>query len=157
MKKLLGCILLLGSISAHADIASDIQNVAKKFDLPKTGLGNHSKNGVTISNEKQCYIAINIIDAMDVTAKNFEITVGRKQLGAEIDGWDSNNTTQASSGEQRVFKLEYNTTDNCIAEQKITFSDNRVTFSQTKKCSVETKNRSESMSCKYQKPHGERA
>ena len=149
MKTLLTTIALFTATMAMAGVESEIENAVKYFDLPKTGSGVYIKNGAVISNDQKCYVALNEIDPMVITTKNFEITVGGKTTGVDIDGWDNNRATKSVNGDRRQYKVRYETTDDCDVQASITFTHRSVELARSMTCSATSRKKSARMICNY--------
>ena len=152
MKNVIITLGIFAAGYAQASIDSEIQKSAAKF-MSKNGVGMYMKNGAIAAKDKGCYIAINVIDAQDVTAKNFEITVGSTQLGTDIESWNEKKNavvSVVSKNGKTSYAVNFMGWRGCKNTQQIVFTANSIEFMQKSDCDnngVESKN--ERMICRY--------
>ncbi len=149
MKKLILGMILLSATSAMAGIESEIEDAIKRFALPKTGQGDHTQNGVKVSDGEECFVALNSVKETYTTAEVFEITVGGKTMGFDIEGWDAFGEQLETVDGEQSYEMSFETPDGCIWNRLITFESTAISYEQTYQCPSAYKLKSESMRCNY--------
>ncbi|MCM0604945.1 MAG: hypothetical protein KA715_02540 [Xanthomonadaceae bacterium] len=155
MKSIIVLFSVLLATSSQADTLKSVINRLNKFE-GKTGEGLYTKNKKVIYGKKNCYVAVNNIDSWSsdntVTADIFEITVGSKQLGTDLQSWDFNkNKVKISNGFVSYFDF-FEGKNKCKYYQQLTFTkstkDQAVLFIESKDCKNGVKTK-ETLTCSY--------